>query len=46
MSDFAADTTFKATEPVTFSMLWTDWPETPITDSWEFFDEIEKRTNV
>ena len=27
-------------------MLWTDWPETPITDSWEIFDEIEKRTNV
>lgn len=46
MSSFAADTTFKATEPVTFSMLWTDWPETPITDSWEVFDEIEKRTNV
>ncbi len=35
MSSFAADTTFKATEPVTFSMLWTDWPETPITDTWE-----------
>ncbi|KQY21436.1 sugar ABC transporter substrate-binding protein [Cellulomonas sp. Root485] len=46
MSDYAADTTFKATEPVTFSMLWTDWPETPITDSWEIFDEIEERTNV
>ena len=46
MTDFAADTTFRATEPVTFSMLWTDWPETPITDSWEIFDEIEKRTNV
>ncbi|GEK20827.1 ABC transporter substrate-binding protein [Cellulomonas xylanilytica] len=46
MADYAADTTFKATEPVTFSMLWTDWPETPITDSWEVFDEIEERTNV
>ncbi|GEL99976.1 ABC transporter substrate-binding protein [Cellulomonas terrae] len=46
MSSFAADTTFKATEPVTFSMLWTDWPETPITDTWEVFDEIEERTNV
>ncbi|KQR10968.1 extracellular solute-binding protein [Cellulomonas sp. Leaf334] len=46
MSSFAADTTFKATEPVTFSMLWTDWPETPITDSWEIFDEIAERTNV
>lgn len=46
MSDYAVDTTFKASEPLTFSMLWTDWPETPIKDSWEVFDEIAERTNV
>jgi multiple sugar transport system substrate-binding protein/putative aldouronate transport system substrate-binding protein len=46
MTDFQADTTFKATEPINFSMLWTDWPDTPVKDSWEVFDEIEKRTNV
>jgi len=46
MEDFQADQQFTATEPVTFSMLWTDWPDNPITDTWEVFDEIEKRTNV
>lgn len=42
----AADTQFKAAEPREFSLLWTDWADYPITDSWEFFDEIEERTNV
>jgi multiple sugar transport system substrate-binding protein/putative aldouronate transport system substrate-binding protein len=46
MKDFAADEQFTATEPIDISMLWTDWPETPITDDWEIFDEIEKRTGV
>jgi multiple sugar transport system substrate-binding protein/putative aldouronate transport system substrate-binding protein len=46
MDDFAADTQFTATEAFTLSLLWTEWPEIPITDSWTFFDEIEKRTNV
>ena len=46
MTGFAADQQFKATEPMDFSILWTDWPELPIKDSWKLFDEIEKRTNV
>ncbi len=46
MDDFAADTQFKATEAFTLSLLWTEWPDLPITDSWQFFTEIEKRTNV
>lgn len=46
MPDYEAGVTFKASEPVTFSMLWTDWADTPVEDSWEIFDEIEKRTNV
>ncbi|MGC5166790.1 extracellular solute-binding protein [Luteimicrobium sp. DT211] len=46
MTSFAADTTFKATEPLKFSMLWTDWPDVPVTKSWQVFDEIKKRTNV
>ncbi|MFC3493753.1 ABC transporter substrate-binding protein [Glycomyces rhizosphaerae] len=46
MEDFAADTQFTATEPFTLSVLWTDWPDLPITDKWQFFKEIEKRTNV
>jgi len=46
MENFAADTPFKAAEPFTLSMLWTDWPEVPVKDSWTFFTEIEKRTGV
>ena len=46
MADYKAGMTFKASEPVNFSMLWTDWPDTPVEDSWLLFDEIEKRTNV
>lgn len=46
MTDYAADMTFKAKEPIELSMLWTDWPEVPVKDSWEFFDEIKERTNV
>ncbi len=46
MADYAAGDTFKAQEPVTFSMLWTDWPDYPVEDSWLLFDEIKKRTNV
>lgn len=46
MSSFAVDTTFKASKPLEFSMLWTDWPDNPIEKSWQIFDEIKKRTNV
>ncbi|MFB9659677.1 extracellular solute-binding protein [Glycomyces mayteni] len=46
MDDFKADTQFTATEPFTLSLLWTEWPDLPVTDSWTFFSEIEKRTNV
>ena len=46
MDDFAADMQFTATEAFTLSLLWTEWPEVPIKDSWVFFDELEKRTNV
>lgn len=46
MGTFAADTTFKAQEPLKFSMLWTDWPDNPVKGSWQIFDEIKKRTNV
>ena len=46
MDGFTADTPFKATEPFTLSVLWTDWPDLPVKDSWTFFKEIEKRTGV
>ncbi len=46
MTDYAAGDQFRAQEPVEFSILWTDWPATPVEDSWILFDEIEERTNV
>ncbi|MCC2315482.1 ABC transporter substrate-binding protein [Cellulomonas xiejunii] len=45
-SESVADEQWKAAEPREFSLLWTDWADYPITDTWEFFDEVEKRTNV
>jgi putative aldouronate transport system substrate-binding protein len=46
MESYEAGDQFTATEPLTFSILWTEWPELPITNSWEFFDVLEERTNV
>lgn len=46
METYEAGDQFTATEPLTFSILWTEWPELPVTDSWEFFDVLEERTNV
>src|SRR5699024_4005367 len=40
------DQQFTATEPITLSILWTDWPERPVTESWQVFDHIEELTNV
>src|SRR5690606_13453218 len=46
MDDSAADTQPKATEPIQVSMLWTDWPEVPVEDTWRLFDHIKELTNV
>lgn len=46
MEGYAADMQFKASEPLDLSLLWTDWPDTPVKDSWEIFKEIKERTNV
>ncbi|MBP2412177.1 multiple sugar transport system substrate-binding protein/putative aldouronate transport system substrate-binding protein [Arthrobacter stackebrandtii] len=46
MENFAADTQFKSTEALNLGLLWTDWPDTPVKDSWEIFKEIKSRTNV
>ncbi|WP_162453674.1 extracellular solute-binding protein [Phytoactinopolyspora mesophila] len=46
MESYEAGDQFTATEPLNFSILWTEWPELPIKDSWEFFDVLEERTNV
>ena len=46
METYEADQQFTATEPITLSILWTDWPESPVTESWQVFDHIEELTNV
>lgn len=46
MDDYNVGDTFKAKEPVTFSMLYSDQPTYPIKEDWLLFEEIEKRTNV
>ncbi|GAA1989956.1 extracellular solute-binding protein [Isoptericola halotolerans] len=44
--DSEADAQFTAAEATSLGILWTDWPDYPIKDSWQIFDEIENRTNV
>ncbi|MGO1424145.1 MAG: extracellular solute-binding protein, partial [Brachybacterium sp.] len=46
MEDYAADTQFVASEPFEVSLLWTDWPEVPVEDSWRIFEHIKELTNV
>ncbi|GAA1726287.1 extracellular solute-binding protein [Brachybacterium phenoliresistens] len=46
MEGFAADTQFTASEPFEVSMLWTDWPDVPVKDSWRIFERIKELTNV
>lgn len=46
MEDYGVGDTFKATEPVTFTSLFSDHPNYPIKDDWLFFDKIKELTNV
>ena len=46
MDGFEADQQFTATEPLTISILWTDWPEQPVTETWKVFDHIKELTGV
>ncbi|WP_404455191.1 extracellular solute-binding protein [Virgibacillus necropolis] len=46
MDEYEAGDTFKAKEPITISMLYSDHPNYPIQEDWLLFEEIEKRTNV
>lgn len=46
MPDFKLGDTFKATEPVSFSLLYRDHPNYPVKDDWLFFEELEKNQNV
>jgi putative aldouronate transport system substrate-binding protein len=46
MSDYAVGDQFTATEPLTFSMLYSDSPNYPASDDWLLWSEIAERTNV
>ncbi|KJL48791.1 Bacterial extracellular solute-binding protein [Microbacterium hydrocarbonoxydans] len=46
MDDFKAGTTFKATEPVTFSLMYRDHPGYPVKDDWSIFQHLADDHNV
>ncbi|SDZ56109.1 putative aldouronate transport system substrate-binding protein [Evansella caseinilytica] len=46
MKDYDVGVTFEATEPVTFTTLFSDHPNYPLKDDWLFFEKIKERTNV
>lgn len=46
MENYGVGDQFKATEPVTFSILMQDHPGYPFNPEWMFWEELTKRTNV
>ncbi|MBE3011967.1 extracellular solute-binding protein [Microbispora sp. NEAU-D428] len=46
MTDYGVGTQFKATAPVSFSILYNNHPFYPIKNDWLFWSELTKRTNV
>lgn len=46
MDKYAAGTQFKATKPLTISTMLNDNPAYPEKDSWLFWSELAKRTNI
>ncbi|MFD2797636.1 extracellular solute-binding protein [Promicromonospora vindobonensis] len=46
MEDFEAGTTFKATEPVSFSLLYRDHPNYPFKADWPIIQHLEENQNV
>lgn len=46
MSDFKVGDQFKATEALSFSMLYNNHPSYALKDDWLFWSELSKRTNV
>ena len=46
MATYNVGDQFKATEPVSFSMLYNNHPNYPLKDDWLFWSELSKRTNV
>lgn len=46
METFEAGTTFKATEPVEFSLLYRDHPNYPVKEDWSILTHLENDHNV
>jgi len=46
MADFGVGAQFKATEPLSFSVLYNNNPSYPIKNDWLFWSELTKRTGV
>ncbi|AEB45937.1 MULTISPECIES: extracellular solute-binding protein [Micromonospora] len=46
MENYAAGTQFKATEPLSFSVLYNNHPNYPLKNDWLFWKELTARTNV
>ena len=46
MEDFAVGTTFKATEPVTFGLMYRDHPNYPLKDDWDILTKLKENQNV
>ncbi len=46
MDDYGVGDQFKATEPLTFSIMMLSNPDYPYKADWPFFTELAKRTNV
>jgi putative aldouronate transport system substrate-binding protein len=46
MSEYGVGDQFKATEPLTFSLLYNNHPNYPIKKDWLFWSELKKLTNV
>src|SRR5690625_714309 len=46
MDDYDIGTTFAATEPITFSLLYRDHPNYPLKEDWLILEELENNQNV
>lgn len=46
MDDYDVGTTFVASEPVEFSILYRDHPNYPLNEDWMFFSELEENQKV
>ncbi|GIJ24152.1 ABC transporter substrate-binding protein [Micromonospora lutea] len=46
MENYSVGTQFKATEPLSFSVLYNNHPNYPLKEDWLFWTELQSRTNV